>query len=252
MAFIGLMIANIILMIMFAVIVFVSITFIIGICIRKKHKTVSTILFVLDIVAVVMLAVPVYTLTRAPSETVEMNGQDVVLKGQWISSYENAMNKRKYKKLDRLLNEHPALIQYTDINGYTLLEYAKKQADVKMMKIAVKHGAKFDDPLVFDHLRLECSADDFWDSFDGTAGDRHEPGKLTEDLFDTVKFMVEHGAKMAYEQNNGNGPAGSFYYETVCWVCQDGAYSDREYELLDIVREAEEKQTGTEIPEIYR
>lgn len=238
MAFFGLMIMWILLLIFIGIVIFTIVTLIIGLIIKKKHKKVSNVLFVLSGIGMLtIVGVLLYVLIPRP-EVIETPTGEVEIKKSCIENYKEYMEARDLDGLRELLDEYPELIYYQDVNRVTLLEYGMYNTDIEIMQLAIEYGAVFDDHLVYSHLTFENSFDSFFSRLGYPKNKKeklYEEGVVTEDICVTVEFMIENGASLEYSGIENHQYA-NFYEEACDWSGKDNVYGKWDSELLNIIR----------------
>lgn len=235
MAFMGLMIVGIVLLIFLGIVIFTVATLIIGLVTKKKHKKLSKVLLILSGLGVLTIAAILLYIFIPRPETIETPNGEVKIKKSLIEDYKVYLDNRDLEGLKELLDEQPALVYYGDANRVTLIDYGMYNTDVEMMQLAVEYGAVFDNPLTYEHLYFDNSAHSFFirlDYPDREKTELHEKGVTTEDILATVEFMIEHGASLIYDENPGN-----FYEDAQSWVMIDGVMSDLDVELLELIED---------------
>lgn len=236
MAFMGLMIVGIVLLIFLGIVIFTLATLIIGLITKKKHKKLSKVLLVLSGLGTLTIAAILLYIFIPKPERIETPNGEVKVKKSLIEDYKVCLDNRDLEGLKELLDEQPELVYYRDANRVTLIDYGMYNTDVEMMQLAVEYGAVFDNPLTYDHLYFDNSAHSFFirlDYPDWEKEELHEKGVTTEDILATVEFMIEHGASLVYDDNPGN-----FYEDASSWVMIDGVKSDLDVELLELIEES--------------
>lgn len=240
MAFMGLMIVGIILFVFLGIVIFTVATLIIGLVTKKKHKKLSKILLILSgFGTLVIAAILLYIFIPRP-EIIEIPNGEVKVKKSMIEDYKVCLDNRDLEGLKDLLDEQPALVFYRDANRVTLIDYGMYNTDVEMMQLAWDYGATFDNPITYDHLMFDNSAHSFFirlDYPDREKTELHEKGVTTDDILATVEFMIEHGASLVYEENPGD-----FYEDASSWVMIDGVKSEKDCELLELIKKNMEVQ----------
>lgn len=235
MAFMGLMIVGIVLMAFAGVVIFTIITLIIGLVTKKKHKILSKVMFVLSGVGAAIIAGVLLLILIPKPEIIETPTGEVKIKQSWIKDYKEYLSETNIEGLRKLLDKHPEMIYYHDINRVTLLDYGMYNTNVEIMELAVEYGAVFDDPLTFEHLIFENSFDAFLTDLGyQEREDLYEKGVVTEEILETVEFMIEHGASLEYEELH-NKQYVNFYEEAYDWVLSDGVMDDLDYRLLELI-----------------
>lgn len=237
MAFMGLMVAGIFLMILATVAISALVLFIVGITVRKKHKRISNVLFVFSIINTLIIACVFLFMLMPKSEMVETKEGRVKLKAGWILEYKNYLESNNIEGMSELITKHPEMIYYYDVNRVTLLDYGMYNLNVGFMEIAIENGAVFDDPLTYDHLVFENSADSFFLRL----GYPKKEGKVvcvagvtTDDMLETVEFMINNGAALRYEQAH-DYEYQNFYEDAYAWVTSDGSISNKDTQLLELI-----------------
>ena len=233
MAFIGMVFAGAFFLIL-AVIGFIGLVMlIIGIVVRKKTKIGSNILLVLGSIGIILpIGVTVY-LFAPKTQVFETEIGTVRIRPGWISQYDEYLKENNTDKLQSLLDKHPEMIYYYDINRTTLLIYGHEHLNVEIMQIAIDHGAKFDDPYIYDHKIYENSFDSFFDAHWGKDG-LPSAGVTTDEVIDTVRFMIDNGASLKFT-TKPEGTSQNFYERAEHWIMIDGVMSEKDMELLTLI-----------------
>ena len=237
MAFMGLMIVGIILFILGLLGIFSLLFLVIGFFIRKKHKKISNVLFTLSGINITILAVILFMIFLPKPKTVETPNGKARLYPSWISQYEKYLDTNDTEGMGKLIEKHPEMIYYYDSNRVTLLDYGMYNLNIELMKIAIDHGAVFDDPLTYDHLIFDNSFHSFFQELDYPAWKKevtHEKGVTTDEMIETVTYMIEHGASLEYENSTDYGYH-NFYEQAADWVMEDGTMSRKDRQLLQLI-----------------
>lgn len=86
-------------------------------------------------------------------------------------------------------------------------------------------------------IKYENSFDSFYARLDYPDWEKevtHTEGETTDEMIDTVKFMINHGASLNYKEadefENQN-----FMADTMYWVMKDGELSEKDEELLTLL-----------------
>lgn len=162
MAFIGLVIVGIILFILGVMSILSILFFLIGIIVRRKHRKISNVLFALGGIDIIILAAILLLIFLPKATHVETPNGEVKLKPKWISQYEKYLDSNDTEGMRKLIEKHPEMIYYYDINRVTLLDYGMYNLNIEFMQIAIDHGATFDDPLTYEHLTYDNSFHSFF------------------------------------------------------------------------------------------
>ncbi|MCM1506227.1 MAG: hypothetical protein NC177_03695 [Ruminococcus flavefaciens] len=206
-------------------IVFAGIFLVAGLLLFETHKTIAIIMFVLSGLNFLgFMAWKIYEKTFRV--TIKTSDGEVKIKETICDKYEKYVTNMDVEKINEILEKYPALIYYKireDRDRGTLLYYGLYHLDVDMMKCALKHGEKFNDS------KLNIDSDFLRRFF------YHVSGNTTDEIIDTVKFSLEHGAKVI----NGNY---NLHENAEKWVMNDGIVSQKDKELLDLIAKYDDRK----------
>lgn len=159
MAFMGMFIIGIFIVMAISMMIFLTVAIILKIVGKKKDsprmKLVGNIFLVLSIV----LAIPVVSVTKSVIEsslfakiTFEDGTEKKVLKNKTnrLVKLASSVDEIDYKELEKLLEDEPDLIYYLDTNGEGIIDYGLENGDYELIKFALKHGAEFDSKVRYD------------------------------------------------------------------------------------------------------
>lgn len=239
MAFMGIFFMWIAAAVLIGLIFFALLFFVIGLILRKKHKIAARVMFVLAGINLLIVVGALLFVFLPHSMTVETPDGKASLKPSWISEYNELIEANDIEGLDMLFDRHPDMIYYYDVNRVMPLDYGLYNTNIELMQCAIDHGAVFDDPLRYDHMVFCNSLSSFFSELDYPAWEKsevHETGVTTDDIIETVRFAIDHGASPVYKMNNQN-PYPSFYEHAEEWVKADGAVSPKDRELLKLIKE---------------
>lgn len=242
MAFAGMMIVGLILVLLCTLAGIGIITLIAGIVLRvKKHKKASTVLFCISGFLLGSVLVVVILAVMPKSKTVSTPSGEAVIKPSWIKKYENCIETHNIEELRKLVDKHPDLVYYYDQNYVMLLDYGLYNCDIAIMRIALDHGAVFDEPLRYDHMVFYSSLDSFFSELDYPDWEKNSEeltvkGEASDKMIEAVKFAIDNGAKLKWEVNHED-QCDNFYDIAVNWVNIDGVISEKDEELLEVIRE---------------
>ena len=254
MAFMGMVFVGIAAAVLIGMLFFALLFFVIGLILRKKHKIAARVLFVLaGINLIIVVGVLLFVFLPHPM-TVETHDGTASLKPSWISEYKKLIAENDIEGLDRLFDRHPEMIYYYDINSVMPLDYALYNTNVPMMQCAIDHGAVFDDPLRYSHRSYECgSLCSFFGELDYPDWERaeselHKAGVVTDDILETVRFAIEHGASTVHIPfgNHSDEKIGTLYENMRNWAEADGELSPKDKELLALIRDGIPGEASTE------
>ncbi|MDE5556168.1 MAG: hypothetical protein K2J32_00545 [Ruminococcus sp.] len=199
-------------------IVFAGIFLVAGLMLFKTHETMAIILFILSGINLLLFtAWKIYE--HNFRVTIETSDGEVEIKNSECSKYEEYIKSMDVEKIDEILDKYPALIYYEIYEGgekQTLLFYGLYHCNVDMMQCALNHGEKFNDP------KLNINSN-FLSLFF-----KYVNGNTTDETINTIKFALEHGAKVVYDNWN-------LYDKAKKWVINDGFVSEKDKELLSLL-----------------
>ena len=235
MAFIGMVFAGAFFLFLAAVGFIGLVMLIIGIAVRKKYKIASNVLLVLASIGIIIPIGVVVYLIMPKTQVFETEIGTVKIRPGWISQYNEYLANNDTEKIQSLFDKHPEMIYYYDIIRKTLLIYGQEHLNVEIMQIAVDHGAKFDDPYIYDRKIFENSFDSFFSGVDWGENGFPPFGETTDDVINTVRFMIDNGASLKYATKR-EGIFQNFYEQAESWVMKDGVRSEKDIELLTLIQ----------------
>ena len=241
MAFAGMFIAAIVIIVLIIIFIIALVELIIGlILLKKKKKVPGIILIVLAAIPVVLaiIGVSIYLYKYNHPEFERYDGSMVTVNMRDVKKMHQLLRDDDIDGLGILLDKHPELIYYQDINHTTILEYGVKSCDVRIMETAYDHGARFDAPTVFDGLVYDYSlqhfADDHYWNFIYSYGEDFEPrfveGDATDDMIEAAKFAVDHGAVTVWPDTYNI--KWDFSDKIKDWVGSDGDFTSTDKDLI--------------------
>lgn len=201
------------LMIIFAVIFLVA-----GLMLLKTHETIAIILFILSGFNLFgFIAWKIYEYNF--KETIVTSDGEVKIKQSKCLKYEEYVESANIKKINGLLDKYPEMIYYKihDENRQTLLFYGLYHCNIDIMQCALSHGRRFNDPA------LNINGNFLRHFF------AYMNGNTTDEIINIVKFALEHGAEVVYENWN-------LYERAEKWVMNDGIVSRKDKELLELIK----------------
>ena len=244
MAFAGMFLGAVFVIIIIAAYVIAFIELIIGIVLAcKKKKVPAIILFVLSAIPAVLtvIAVAIFGYQSMYSKFDTYDGKQVTISTRDSQAMREFIKEDDMTGLDDLLDKHPELIYYQDVNHETLLEYGLHDHNVEIMQIAIDHGAEFDAEPTFINLRYSCSLQnffryDYWSFITGQSPDQPKliEGETTDEMIDAARFAVDHGASTVWK-----APAGTYTFADSVenWIKSDNKITDKDKEFLQYARE---------------
>ena len=242
MAFAGMFLGTVFLILIIVIYAIALIELIVGIVLLiKKRKVPGIVLLVLSalpaVVTVIVLAVVCYKAEYPSYDTYD--GGTVSVRMEDARIMKNIIRSGDMEGLDEFLDKHPELIYYQDNNHETLLEYGLHDRNVEIMQIAMDHGAKFDAEPTFRFLVYSRSLENFFDREYQTFVMSRVPdtddgyGVTTDEMIDAARFAVEHGADTSWDTNTGHW---TFADSVELWINGDNEISDKDGEFLEYAR----------------
>lgn len=202
MAFMGLVIVGIVILVLVTVFGVSSVMLVTGIV---KH---SKILIVLAGAGFLfLLAVGVLFGYAALTTVVHTPDGDFRVSHRTIERLQTSIAENDIKTLDRILDKKPQLIWYYDVNRKGIIESAAKSHNIDAMKCILEHGGKFDNEF------LHCYSTDFC-CFSGKG----------EEVYNTLKFMLENGAEK-----------GKHTVSAVRYACTDGIIDEMDFKIISLM-----------------
>lgn len=240
MAFAGLMIVGLILIILGALTVLGMIALFIGIILRvKKHKKASGILFCISGVMLGSVLIVIILAVMPKPITISTPSGEAVIRPSWIEKYEECLETHDMEELRRLVDKHPEMVYYYDGNYVMLLDYGLYNCDIDIMQIALDHGAVFDEPLRYEHMVFYSSFDSFFSELDYPDWEKSSEeltvrGETTDKMMKAIEFAMDNGAKLKWKTNH-DYQEDNFFDKALAWVNEDGVISEKDMELLEMI-----------------
>lgn len=244
MAFMGIFLMWIILLLIVAPLVLGVLFLIVGAILGHSHheksskivKLLAKIFF--GIFGVICIGI-VLLIVWPKSTKVQTHSGEAKLKNSWIDKYRKCLDENNLDELKSLVDAHPNLIYYQDANAVMLLDYGFYNCNIEMMQLALDKGAKFDDPLRYDKMCFPTSLSSFFNKLDYPVGKKSESqktveGQATDKMIETIKFAIKNGAKTKWEKDNSMA-CDNFYECAEEWINKDGQVSKKDQELLDAI-----------------
>lgn len=222
MAFMGMVIAGMALMIVGTIAFLMILFLIIGIVLKvAKKKKASIVMFVLsgvDFLILASVAVLIFGPHRVEVETPDGTGYVRTTQTKHLS---DMIAEGDISDISSYLDRHPNLVFYMK-NGKTILENALENNDIELAQCALDHGAEFDAEFVYDHLVYEGSFERYFISLWRQS--------ITDMDIETVRFMLENGADVHKSRRNK---------DVLCYaielICSDWSIGDNDRELIELL-----------------
>ena len=243
MAFAGMFLGAVFVIILIIIYAIAFIELIIGIILMiKKKKVPATILLVLAaipaVITVIAISVLIYKNEFPKYDTYD--GRKVTVSMKNVRIMKEYIRADDMDGLDELLDKHPELIYYQDNNHQSLLEYGLHDHNVEIMQIAVDHGSEFDAEPNFELLIYDYSLERFFDLGYWSFALYKEPdppkivyGETTDEMIEAAKFAIDHGAVTVWSRDVGRW---TFADSVESWINGDNKISEKDQEFLDYAR----------------
>ena len=243
MAFAGMLLGTVFLIVLGVIYGIALIELIVGIILLiKKKKVPAIVLLVLSalpvVITVIVLAIAFFKVEYPQYDTYD--GGSVTVRMEDVRIMRNIIRTGDMEGLDEFVDKHPELIYYQDNNHETLLEYGLHSRNVEIMEIAVEHGAKFDAEPTYRLLVYDYSLEHFFNtgypSFAATRADDmpdDNEGVATDEMIEAARFAVDHGAKTVWTADVGRM---TFADLVEHWINLDNEISAKDEEFLEYAR----------------
>lgn len=201
MAFIGMVFVGIFLLILFVIFILMLVSIITAIILKKKAKNnkskkmkiVGNVFLVLGILfALPLIGIAGFFILNFVFEPVTLpdNTTKFVLASDISKMKELALSgdSNSIKKLDKLLDHNTNLVFYHDVNQESVLDYGLETGNLDVVKIAIKYGATFDNPIRYDRMAYVGTSMHYYLR---SIGHR----SITKDDIEILKLMFENDAQ---------------------------------------------------------
>lgn len=240
MAFMGMFVGTI-LLIVTTIVIILSLIFIITAIIlkiigkkkdSKKLKITGNVFLVLGILNISPIIIFVGYLTYkshfAEVELPDGKTKDVSIKSAYkVMELSRDGSDEAIEELEKLLDKNPDLVFFHDNNRESILEIGLENGDADVVKIAIEHGAVIDNPERYEHMAYVKTT--MQDYFGGMIG-----REFTREDIEIIKILFENDADTSYKlrvhyYSNAFGMAvwGILY--------NDGVVTDDELEFIQVI-----------------
>ncbi len=240
MAFIGMVIAGIAVIIFIVILIIMLVLLVTAITLKivgknkniKKMRTAGNVLLIIGII----FAVPVVLITGLlafnsmyEQVTLPDESQKYILIQNITKMRELAEEgtDRSIEELDRLLEKEPDLVYYLDVNKKGVIDFGLEQGNAKLVETALAHGAEFDDPHRYENMAYFHNSMEY---FIGSLSDR----KITQDDVRIVELMFENNASTAYKDTPYQVYSSLFGKAVWAVLYNDGEVTDTELEFIQV------------------
>lgn len=240
MAFIGMVIAGIAVIIFIVILIIMLVLLVTAITLKivgknknsKKMRTAGNVLLIIGII----FAVPVVWIagllafnSMYEQITLPDESQKYILIQNITKMRELAEEgtDSSVEELDRLLEKEPDLVYYLDVNKKGVIDFGLEQGNAKLVETALAHGAEFDDPHRYDNMAYFHNSMEY---FIGSLSDR----KITQDDVRIIELMFENNASTAYEDTLYLVYSNLFGEAVWAVLYNDGEVTDTELEFIQV------------------
>ncbi len=240
MAFIGMVIAGIAVIIFIAILIIMLVLLVTAITLKivgknknsKKMRTAGNVLLIIGIV----FAVPVVLITGLLAFNSMYEQITLPDESHKYILIQNITKMRELaeegtdssvEELDRLLEKEPDLVYYLDVNKKGVIDFGLEQGNAKLVETALAHGAEFDDPHRYEHMAYFHNSMEY---FIGSLSDR----KITQDDVRIIELMFENNASTAYEDTPYQVYSNLFGEAVWAVLYNDGEVTDTELEFIQV------------------
>lgn len=195
-----------------------AIFLVVGLLLLKTHPIIAIVLFIL--LGLNLLGLTAWKIYKYNfKETIVTSDGEVKIKQSKCLKYEEYVESANIEKINGLLDRYPEMIYYKihDKNRQTLIFYGLYHCDIDIMQCALSHGKQFNDPA------LNINSNFLRHFF------AYMNRNTTNEIINTVKFALQHGAEVVYEDWN-------FYEQASEWVKKDNVISPKDEELLELIK----------------
>lgn len=229
MAFMGMVIAAIFILLVLGLFTTMIVMFIIGMVLRKKKKITSCVLLTISGIIFVLFAVGIISLIIPKDVEIETPEGIMTVKSNITKKYENAVYDDDLETVDSLLTQYPTLLYKLDMNSLDALQYYANNNNIDGVKCLLKHGAYFDNGVTLQKRITEYALSDYFGSINDSS-DR----ETTEEM---LKLMIDNGANVNYDNAVYSSNVGAIF-NAVYWICSDSKIDDTEVDIVELIVES--------------
>lgn len=241
MAFISMVFASIFIVLLMIIVFLMLIFLILAIVFKiigkskgnRKLRIAGNVFLVLGIVfaAPIIALTAIFAFNAAFEEVTLPDGETKYVSTQRISemdSYIENPDERSLSALEKLLDKDSSLVFYHDINHYSIIDNGIKMGNADIVKIALAHGAIFDNPERYDRMAYVCSS---MDDYLGWCSTR----SITEDDIEILELMFKNNASTEIKNIYKSGGYSNTFGKAVWTVLyNDEAITDTELEFIQV------------------
>lgn len=242
MAFIGMVFATIFIILLIIYILLILTFFILTVVLKsvsrkkenKKFKIAGNVFLVLGIMfSVPMIAMIIIFASHVVFMAVTLPDGETTYVPTWyisaMDSYVKNPTENSINALEKLLDKNSSLVFYHDINLESILDDGLKTGNADIVRIALEHGAIFDNPERYDHMSYVAnSMDDYLENCIGRS--------ITGDDIEIVEMMFENDVSTELKNSLGYYSYYSNAFGKAIWAVlyNDDTVTDTEIEFIQI------------------
>ena len=233
MAFIGLLVVDIIFLALLVGIILSIIFLIVGIVQKIREKKSSVVFFVLAILCIMppIICVGLFIIVNSISTVTLYDGSKKIISTKKKNEFSELIKKddltdSELEAIDEILSNTPNLIYYLGSNYTGMIDYGLINGDYDLVKMALEHGAIYDDARRYDVINTYNNS---MDCFLVNASGR----TITSEDVDILKSLFENNASTEFE---GSSSCYSNYFGIACWyvLYNDETVTDTELEFIKV------------------
>lgn len=229
MAFMGMFIIFIAMLLIGGLIVTMFASLIIGIVTRKKKPILSRVLLCIS-GAIFLLFAGVITYIAMPKpKTIETPEGEKTIMSDVKEDYLQAVKGSDYDTVDSLLTKYPELVYCLDVNSLDALQYFADNDDLDGVQLLLDHGARFDNGVTLKHRISEYAIKDYFNYQNTT--------RTPEGMVKMLKLMTDNGADVNYT-NAVHSSNISALFDVMYRVIEDDKIDDGELEAVRVITAA--------------
>jgi len=228
MAFMGMVIIAIVLLLLLIAFTVMVTLFVLAIVFKIRKKTVPSI--ICTTVGTLILAAFIYlgVVIFGPKSVkiVTPTGEITKISRDEAHAFTEAISQEDFQTVITLMDKYPDLIYYSGFKEQPPLDKASNTLNIEIVQFLLDHGAKYDDKFTHKDSIYHYSLESFLTS------------QSTEDFVDhsveinnMVRFMLENGASVDFD-NTFNANA---LFIAVWHICYDGEIQSTDLDLLQML-----------------
>lgn len=227
MAFMGMFIIFLALMLIGGLFFTMVTAFIVGMATRKKKPIFSRVLICISAVIFLLFAAGITYIAMPKKKTIETPYGDATVMSDVKKQYLEAVHQRDFHTVDSLLTENPMLMYCLDENSLDALQYYAEYNDFEGVQLLLDHGAYFDNGVTLSHRITEYAIADYFNHAKNSG----------DDVIKMLKIMIDNGADVNYT-NAVYTQNVSALFNVTYWAVSDDKIDEKELEAVRLVTAA--------------